>query len=164
MGSILGCRSAALAVAAFMSLSRSPFLNIDMRPRTLQTLIPETVEKSLEIKDDEKEDNRKRNICAERSNIFKVVGNSDHALIASIFLKWAATESDQGRGSGKRYCEKLGLSYVGMHDMKQLVSQYDSSLVSIGFVPDSSSDANTKSWRVVRSCIVAALSPNQLIR
>jgi HrpA-like RNA helicase len=136
-----------------------------MRQRTLPVVISETEEKSLEIKDDGKEEeNQRRNIIAERSKIVEVVKNSDHALIAYIFSKWLETESDQCRGSGKKYCETLGLSYVGMLDMKQLVSQYDSSLVSIGFLPDSSSDANSNSWPVVRSCIVAALSPNQLVR
>ena len=158
MGSILGCRTASLSIAAFMSLGRSPFMKIDTRQR-YPSGGTKAEDPQGEIEKDE-EELRKRAIIEERENILKIVGNSDHALIAYVFLKWKELEGKHQRN----FCDALGLSNMGLRDMKQLVLQYDSSLKSIGFAAERETDANCKSWRVVRSCVVAALSPSQLVR
>ena len=48
--------------------------------------------------------------------------------------------------------------------MRKLVQQLDSSLSSIGFRASAESDANANSWRVLRSCVVAALAPSHVVR
>ena len=74
MGSILGIRRAALALAAGMSVGRSPFLRVDA-PRNRRG-------------DDEEtsvEDMKKQRIIQERKELFAKVGNSDHSLLG----KWS---------------------------------------------------------------------------
>lgn len=51
-----------------------------------------------------------------------------------------------------------------MRDILQLVKQYDSSLASSGFPPSNESDRNSQSWRVLRTCAVASMAPDQLVR
>ncbi len=148
MGSLLGCRSAALAVAAGLSTGRSPFLRIDTNPRNQE--------------EDSKESYRNRLILEARENLFDTVGNSDHAMLAAAFTEWDSLEG--GGGTKRKYLEAMGLSPNGMRDMKQLVKQLDSSLVSAGFHHTSNSNINGKSWRIIRSFIVSSLAPTQLAR
>lgn len=139
MGSILGCRSAAMAMAAGISLGRSPFFRIDA-PRKQRG-------------DDEEisiEDLKRRRVLEERSKYLKSVGNSDHAFLAALFLKWKAIGA--GGGARKAFCDSLGLSFTGMRDMLQLADQLDGSLKTAGFVPTPESDQNGKSWRIIHSC------------
>jgi len=51
-----------------------------------------------------------------------------------------------------------------MKEISQLVRQLDSSLNASGFVATEDSNKYENSWRIVRSAIVAALSPNQIVR
>lgn len=51
-----------------------------------------------------------------------------------------------------------------MKDMSQLARQLDSSLNSSGFITSNESNKHEKSWRIVRSVVVAALSPTQVVR
>jgi hypothetical protein len=148
MGSLMGCRSAALAVAAGLSTGKSPFLRIDYPPRHNQ--------------EESQEDYRNKLITEERNNIFEKVGNSDHAVLAAVFTEWDSLAG--GGGSKRKYLETLGLSPNGMRDMKQLVKQLDSSLASAGFHETSTSDINGNSWRIIRSFIVSALAPTQIAR
>jgi ATP-dependent RNA helicase DHX57 len=141
MGSILGCRTAALAMAAGISVGRSPFLRIDPRGAG----------------------NNEYNqyLLQERVSLLETCGNSDHAMVASVFMKWQSLAA--GGGARKKYCEQIGLSFNGMKDMLQLVNQYDSSLSVSGFPSSSESDRNSQSWRVLRTCAVAAMAPDQLV-
>jgi len=148
MGAILGCRNAALAMAAGMSLGRSPFLRIQSNRR------PQG-EKTIQSVKDER-------ILDERAKVFETVGASDHALLAAVFKKYS--ETDAGGGKRKTVCDSLGLAFTAMRDMSQLVRQLDSSLQSLGFASSPESSRNEASWRVVRSCIVSALAPSQLVK
>jgi HrpA-like RNA helicase len=149
MGALLGCRSAALAIAAGLSTGKSPFLKIDTR-RTHPD-------------DKNKDDIRNELVLHERKKLFDSVGNSDHAMLAAIFLEWNSLTGGNGR-TRKQYLESLGLSAAAMRDMQQLVQQYDSALCNAGFYPTKDSDANAKSWRIIRSCIVSAFAPSQIVR
>ena len=152
VGSILGCRTTSLAIAAAMSLGRSPFSKVDLRRfNTAAATNEDTLRQQIE-------ETKKRNILDEREKMFKMVGNSDHALIAAVFAKWNEHDAKQ------KFCDLLGLSPMGLRDMRHLVMQYDSALKSMGFAVEKESDANSKSWRVVRSCVIAALAPSQLVR
>lgn len=153
MGSILGCRDAALAMAAGMSAGRSPFLRIDAPRRRRDADIDERTAI---------EDMKKENVLKERSALFTTVGNSDHALLAAVFLQWS--ECATGGGARKRYCESLGLSFNGMRDIADLVRQLDSSLRSAGFASSQESNRHSGSWRIVRTCCVSALAPSQLVK
>lgn len=51
-----------------------------------------------------------------------------------------------------------------MKDIKQLVQQYGSSLSGSGFPASEESDRNAQSWRVLRTCAVASMAPEQLVR
>lgn len=51
-----------------------------------------------------------------------------------------------------------------MREMKQLVQQLNTSLSSLGFTENRDCDMNANSWRVVRTAIVSALAPGQVIR
>ena len=148
MGSILGCRTAGLAMAAGMSVGRSPFLRIDNFSRNKE-------EESVE-------DMKRRILLEERDNLFKSVGNSDHAMLAAAYLNWDGIRT--GAADRKRFCERLGLSLNGMRDLKQLVNQLDSSLAASGYVASPEADRNSKSWRIIRTCAVASLAPSQLVR
>lgn len=145
MGSILGCRTGALAMAAGLSVGRSPFLRVDGRPNR------------------NSEDNGKNQlILEERSKLFETCGNSDHSMIAAAFMNW--NNLPAGGGRRKRYCESLGLSFNGMRDIAQLVNQYGSSLSISGFPSSVESDRNAQSWRVLRTCAISAMAPDQLVR
>jgi len=156
MGSLLGCRSAALAMAAGMSVGRSPFLKID----TFQ--FDRRGPKRGDDEEESADELRQKKILRERNALFKTVGNSDHAMLAAVYMAWSSLNG--GGGERKRYCESMGLSFNGMRDMKQLVSQLDSSLCSSGYFSSKQSDANSNSWRVIRACAVSALAPGQIVR
>ena len=145
MGSILGCRRAALAMAAGISVGRSPFLRIDTRSNG------ETIQ-----------DMKNKQIIEERAKIFELCGNSDHAMLALTFMQWESLKA--GGGERKRYCEKMGLSFTGMRDILQLANQYDSSLASAGYVRGEGSDRNAKSFRILRTCAISSMAPGQLVR
>jgi len=150
MGCILGCRSAALAMAAGISIGRGPFLRIDT-PRRGRN------EDQLSM-----EDVKRERILGERSKYFKLVGNSDHALLAALFLKWR--EIDGGGGARKNFCDSIGLSFMGMRDMLQLVNQLDGSLKASGFLATPEADRNGNSWRIIHACAVSAMAPSQLVK
>ncbi len=145
MGSLMGCRSAALAIAAGLSVGRSPFLKI-MEPRD----------------EESKEAYRNKIILENRHELFESVGNSDHAMLAAVYTKW--DQLSGGGGVKRKYCESLGLSPNTMRDMKQLARQLDSSLTQAGFVSSKDSDMNIKSTRIIRSFIVSSLTPSQVVR
>jgi len=146
MGSILGCRTASLAISAGLSVGRSPFLRVDSVSR--------------QTDDESMEDNKRRRTLEARHDLFKTVGNSDHAMFAAAYLQW-----DSHVGSKRReYCDLMGLSMNGMRDVKQLLRQLDASLSLAGYKYSSESDRNGKSWRTIRACVVAALAPSQLVR
>lgn len=166
-GSLLGCRSAALAMAAGMTVGRSPFLKVDVfNNRKPKVSREEDDDKDNINKEEERqkeiEEMKQQRILGERSEILKRVGNSDHALLAEVFMKWDSFTG--GQREKVKYCESLGLSVSGMRDIKQLVKQLDSSLQAIGFSSSPESDVNANSWRVIRTCIVAALAPSQVVR
>ena len=78
MGSILGCRKAALAMAAGMSTGRSPFLRVDSSNRRGNG------------SDDDKtsfEDMKNERILEERKALMAKVGNSDHSLLGKFNKK-----------------------------------------------------------------------------
>lgn len=145
-GSLLGCRSAALAIAAGLSGGKSPFLRIDRRS----------------IDTDTKEGYKNQMVLDERDKLFDSVGNSDHAMLSAIFNGWDSLSG--GGGVKRKYLESLGLSVNAMRDMKQLVSQLDGALASGGFYVTPESDCNGKSWRIIRSCVVASFAPAQIAR
>lgn len=151
MGSILGCRSAALAMAAGMSLGRSPYLRID-NPRyqrgASESDSPETL--------------KAQRVLEKRAEMYKAVGNSDHALLAALFKEWGGT--GDGYGGRKQLCDSLGLSFNGMRDMYQLASQLDSSLTAIGYRKSIESDCNADSYSLIRTCAVAAMAPSQIVK
>lgn len=151
MGSILGCREAALAMAAGISLGRSPFLRIDS-PRSRRNNDADDPVSFEEAK--------QREVLDDRAAFVKEAGNSDHALLAAVFLRWKAT----GTGMRKRFCESLGLSFNGLRDMSQLVNQLDSSLVAAGFSATPESDRYVSSWRIIHACAVSAMAPSQLVK
>lgn len=105
---------------------------------------------------------KRENILQAREQLFKTVGNSDHAILAAVYLKWDSVRT--GGSDRKRCCESLGLSFNGMRDMKQLVRQLDSSLSASGYVASTEADRNCNSWRIIRACAVAAMAPSQLVR
>lgn len=152
MGCLLGCRDISVAIAAGMSVGRSPFLRID-------SFINGNRRNEDEIEQEKEFTSRK--IVEERAALFKIVGNSDHVLVGKAFLMWR--DSD-GTSERKRFCDKLGLAFNGMRDMLALTRQFDSSLTSLGFLPSSACNSNENSWRIVRSVVVASLSPTQIIR
>jgi len=146
MGSILGCRDASLCIAAGMSVGRSPFMKV--------------MENRFRRGEPSAEDTINENILEERRKIAKTVGHSDHALLFSVYKKW----NEIGNADKRRFCGKLGLSEQGMREMKQLRDQLDGSLRSAGFHDSKNSNRNGEKWRVVRSCVVSALSPAGLVR
>lgn len=145
MGSLLGCRNISIAVAAGMSIGRSPFLRINYSNHRNNS-------------DLEREEREKRQ---ERANLFKTVGNSDHAMFGKAFLLW---QSCNGAAERRRFCDRLGLNFNSMREIAQLANQLDSSLTTLGFTASQDSNKNENSWRVIRSVIVSALSPNQIVR
>ena len=154
LGSILGCRRGALAMAAAISVGRSPFLRVDA-PRSNKGSMRHGEPASLE-------ELKKTRILEERAKLLKTCGNSDHAMLAAAFLQWLSL--GVGGGERKRYCESLGISFTGMKDISQLANQLDSSLNAAGFRASDESDRNANSWRILRTCAVAAMAPGQLVR
>jgi len=136
-------------MAAGMSVGRSPFLRIN-NPRN-QRDTNESVESV-----------KAQHVLEKREELYKAVGNSDHALLAALIREWEGTGS--GVGGRKRLCDALGLSFNGMRDMYQLVRQLDSSLVSIGYGKSEESDRNANSWNIIRACAVAAMAPSQVVK
>lgn len=76
MGSILGCRDAALAMAAGMSIGRSPFLRVN----TQRKWPPRNGEEQKSSMEDMKQER----ILVERSELFRSVGASDHGTYLSL--------------------------------------------------------------------------------
>ena len=147
VGSLLGVRNAALAMAAGMSAAQAPFSRIDTFGKDLDDTTRETNEAILQ----------------ERKKLFeKSGGNSDHTFLAAIYLQWDSLQGPEKR----KLCNKLGLIPGRMRDIKLLVEQYDRALRAIGFTSSSEkeSNVNAKSYRIIRSCVVAALAPSQVIR
>jgi Oligonucleotide/oligosaccharide-binding (OB)-fold len=130
-------------MAAGLSVGRSPFLRLD-GPQKGQS------------------NETNQSILRERASQFEKCGNSDHALLAAVFMTWQNTEPSGG--ARKKYCDSLGLSFNGMKDIDQLARQYDSSLSAAGFPSSRESDRNAQSWRVLRTCAVASMAPNKLVR
>ena len=153
MGCLLGCRDISVAIAAALSAGRTPFLRID------------SFHNGKRQGNDEPEQEKKafsnKQILEERAALFKMVGNSDHVMLGKAFLLW---EECGGAFERKRYCDKLGLSFNGMREIKTLTRQLDSSLTSLGFHPSESCNKNVSSWRIVKSFVVASLSPTQIVR
>ena len=114
MGSLLGCRSASLALAAGMSVGRSPFLQIRSSQHNYNNEQDEQAAK---------EEMKNEMILQERKKMFDSVGNSDLALLAAVYMKWDAIKG--GGGEKRRFCGSIGLSINGVRDMKQLVSQLE---------------------------------------
>ena len=114
MGSMLGCRSSALTIAAGMSVGRSPFMRINTWRANNGNELDEHAERQM-MKNEQ--------ILQERKTLFESVGNSDLALLAATYLKWDSTNG--GGGDKKRLCDSLGLSFNGMRDMKQMVKQLE---------------------------------------
>lgn len=152
MGSILGCRDAALSMAAGMSVGKTLFLRVDF---------PRKFTKG----DDDKssiEEMKQERVHDERMTLFQMVGASDHALLAAVYMKWK--EMGAGGGQRKKLCDSLALSFNTMRDMTQLVQQFDSSLKALGFGPSPESNRNGKSWRIIRAVAVCAMAPSQLVK
>jgi ATP-dependent RNA helicase DHX57 len=147
LGSILGCRSAAVAMAAGISLGRSLFLRVDV----------DSCEEddSLSV-----EERKRRKVVEQRGIIAKEAGNSDHVLIAFSFLKWQKTEP----GMRDHFRESLGLSYSSLRDMSQLFSQLNFSLIEAGFKSTPESERYASSWRIIQACAVSSMAPNQLVK
>jgi ATP-dependent RNA helicase DHX57 len=155
MGSILGCRQGALAMAAGISVGRSPFLRIDDPSFNRRRGGSNGEEESFE-------EMKNRRILEERAKLFKKAGNSDHAMLAGAYLDWE--NLDAGGGKRKQYCETLGLSWNGMRDILKLVNQLDASLRSAGYAASKESDRNAHSLRILRACAVSSMAPGQLVR
>ena len=153
MGSLLGCRNISIAVASGMSVGRSPFLRINS-PHHRHG-------KEGNGDTDQQKDERNDDILRERADLFKTVGNSDHAMLGKIFMLW---QSCNGASERRRLCDRFGLAFNSMREMAQLAKQLDSSLTTSGFIASHDSNKNENSMRVVRSVIVSALSPTQIVR
>lgn len=151
MGSILGCRDSALAMAAGMTVGRSPFLRVDNARRS-----------SKGEEDESKEALKAQQILKNRKDLAKLVGNSDHAMLAEMHRRWGDTKA--GSGTRKELCDQLGLSFTGMRELDHLVKQLDASLALAGFVDSTPSNSNARSFRVIRACVVSALSPTQIVK
>lgn len=97
MGSLLGCRSMALAIAAGMGVGRSPFMRVEF-PRKRN---------DDPLGDDKQAANEQ--ILEARKALFKTVGNSEHALLGKTYLLW-----DEAKGTERRkFCGKINKSYIG---------------------------------------------------
>ena len=153
MGSILGCRSAAIGMAAGLSSGRSPFLNISS-PFPSRQHRGETEESPEAAK--------AQRVITARLEFAEKIGNSDHALLASIYAEWTSQQSQGGKR--KALCDTLGLSFPAMKEMEQLGSLLDAALRSIGFGASPEADRNANSPRIIQTCAVAAMSPGQLIK
>ena len=148
MGAILGCRDAAIAMAAGMTVARSPFLRIDLRRKPQQP-------------GDDSQEAKQKQILAERQALFQTVGRSDHALLVAVFQQWQGLPRGSPR---KQFCEKLGLSFTGMRDLMQLANQLDGALSSLGYLSSAAANRHGQSWRVIRAVAVAGMAPSQLVK
>ena len=147
MGSILGCRSAALAMAAGISLGRSIFLRLDkVRNKTDDVLYDET---------------KREKVLSSRALLAKEAGNSDHALLAYTFLKW---QKEIESGLRSRFCDSLGISSNSLREMLQLFNQLNHSLNEAGFYATPESDRYSSSWRIIQTCAVSGMAPSQLVK
>ena len=97
-----------------------------------------------------------------RHEFAEKIGNSDHALLASIYGEWTSEQSHGGKR--KALCDTLGLSFPAMKEMEQLGNLLDVALRSIGFVASPEADRNASSPRIIHACAVAAMSPGQLVK
>lgn len=152
MGCLLGCRDIAVATAAGLSAGRNPFLRIN------------TFNNNRNGKDDieqEKEQYKNSMILEARADLFKTVGKSDHAMLGKAFLLW---KECNGQSERRKYCDKMGLAFNSMRDILALTRQLDSSLTTSGFHPSVHCNRNDTSGRIVRSMLVASLSPIQMVR
>ncbi|KAL9179117.1 hypothetical protein ACHAXT_000159 [Thalassiosira profunda] len=152
MGTLLGCREMAVAIAAGLSVGRSPFLRINA-PFHRQQFNKGDADPEKESADAQ--------VLEERAALFRQVGNSDHALLGKAFLLW---KECQGAAERRRFCEKYGLAFNSMRDMLALARQLDSSLTTSGFHPSRECNRSGQSGRIVRSMLVASLSPTQVVR
>lgn len=91
IGSLFGCRNISLAIAAGMSVGRSPFIRIGSP----------TFQARGEKEDAMAEDKHVANeqILAARKELFKSVGNSEHCMLGKAYLLW-----DEAKGSERRKC------------------------------------------------------------
>jgi ATP-dependent RNA helicase DHX57 len=147
MGSILGCRSAALAMAAGICLGRSFYIRVDNGGNSF-------------VASTSFDDIVRRRVLEQRAIFAKESGNSDHALAAFVFLKWQQTEKELR----SRFCESLGVNSSALYDMALLFNQLDVSLGEAGFTSSQESDRYASSWRIIQACAVSAMSPNQLVK
>ncbi|KAL9179142.1 hypothetical protein ACHAXT_000184 [Thalassiosira profunda] len=152
MGTLLGCRDMAVAIASGLSVGRSPFLRINNAPFHRQH--------SKGDADPEKE-RTDAQVLKERAALFQQVGNSDHALLGKAFLLW---KECQGASERRRFCERYGLAFNSMRDMLALARQLDSALTTSGFHPSKECNQSGQSGRIIRSMLVASLSPTQVVR
>ena len=152
MGCLLGCRDISVAIAAGLSAGRSPFLRINSFNNRNQL-----------GKDDAEQEKEHANsrILGERAALFKSVGNSDHVMLGKAFLLW---KECQGQSQRRQFCDNFGLAFNSMRDILALTRQLDASLTTSGFVPSKECNINANSWRLVRSVLVASLSPTQVVR
>mmetsp|Transcript_15236 Transcript_15236/g.33072 ORF Transcript_15236/g.33072 Transcript_15236/m.33072 type:complete len:1605 (-) Transcript_15236:173-4987(-) len=153
MGCLLGTRDISVAIAAGMSAGRSPFLRINTFNNGRQ--------RGKDDMEQEKQEFTNGKILEERAALFKMVGNSDHAMLGKAFLLW---KESQGASERRRFCDKLGLAFNSMRDILTLTRQLDSSLTNSGFLPSKECNKNESSWRIVRSMLVSSLSPTQVVR
>lgn len=94
MGSLLGCRSIALAIAAGMSVGRSPFIRLNASPFQARQ------NNNDQVGTDKQAANER--ILEARKALFKSVGNSEHCMLGKAFLSW-----DEAKGAERRkYCGK----------------------------------------------------------
>jgi ATP-dependent RNA helicase DHX57 len=129
-------------MASGMSVGRSPLIKVE-----------------LDKHSEESSDNLiKEKILKQRATEYELSGKSDILFLGHLFLRWKESVDK------KAFCDRLGLSISTMKEMKQLYLQLDDSLSAIGFFDDEESNKNTKSWRLIRACLVSALSPTQLVR
>jgi hypothetical protein len=151
MGCLLGCRDISVAIAATLSSGRSPFLRIDSVYGKQRGNDNAEREKAITNKE----------ILEERAALFKMVGNSDHVMLGKAFLLW---KECGGAAEKKSFCNRLGLASNSMREILALNRQLDSSLTTLGFHPSEVCNINDSSWRIVRSVLVASLSPTQVAR
>eukprot|EP00746_Dinoflagellata_sp_MGD_P060512 gnl/MRDRNA2_/MRDRNA2_25665_c0_seq1.p1 gnl/MRDRNA2_/MRDRNA2_25665_c0~~gnl/MRDRNA2_/MRDRNA2_25665_c0_seq1.p1 ORF type:complete len:511 (-),score=90.18 gnl/MRDRNA2_/MRDRNA2_25665_c0_seq1:26-1402(-) len=150
MGSILGCRNGALAMAAGMSAARSPFFRIE-----------QSSQQSEEAEGNDVDTYKNKRILLARKTMAKKVGYSDHTMLAAVYLDWDSTNTYKDR---EKYCEVYGLSFHGMNEMRQLVRQLDSSLSVAGYVSSQGSNRFDRCWDLLRACVVAALAPSHVVK
>jgi len=153
MACLLGCRNIGVSIAATMSAGRNPFLRINAPFNRGKQQAKDDADQEKELANSQ--------ILEERAALFKMVGNSDHVMLGKAFLLW---KDCQGASERKRYCDKMGLAFNSMREILSLTRQLDSSLTNSGFLPSNECNRNESSWRIVRSMIVASLSPTQIVR